>query len=738
MKTAVKTKDEALVKKMHQRFDKLYDQIDKQVSEYAADYDKNMLRSAYEFGLKAHLRQQRYSGEPYFEHCLNVAYILAELRMDMTSVISGLLHDVVEDTDIQLDDIYETFGEKVGMLVDGVTKISELKFQSKESRQAETFRKMLLSMAQDVRVIMIKFADRLHNMRTLEHVPEIKRPRIALETRDVYAPLAHRFGIARIKWELEDLCLKHLHPEAYSLLEKKTKLSRDEREEYIKSVAEPIINEMKKNGIQAQITGRPKSFSSIFNKMEQRNRPYEEIYDLLAIRIIVPKIEQCYYALGILHNLYNPVYDRFKDYIAMPKINGYQSLHTTVVGPEGKMVEIQIRTQAMHLLAEDGIAAHWKYKHGSDEDNSIETSLNWVKELLDRKNSEDAADFMEDLKIDLFHDEVFLFSPKGDLFKLPAKSSPIDFAYAIHTNVGNHCIGAKMNGKIVPLRTQLKSGDQVEILTSQNQKPTRDWLSFVKTSKARHWIKKFIKEEQLSQTQKTGQEILTKFLKKHKLTEKSPVFIENISKLGFNNIESLTVAIGRGEFMVENIAKKIFPEVGETTSEQKEETINIFKKIIRNKPNKDNGIKVQGINNMMITFANCCHPVPGDSITGYLTKGRGVTIHRDDCKNLINLLEEKQRIIEADWDTNNQQEFEAHILIIGEDRKEFLKDIALCISKQDTNIVSVSFDVEDMFARGNLKIKVRNLIHLNKIVNSIQKLSGVVSVERVNDPNSII
>jgi GTP pyrophosphokinase len=732
MKTGFKTKEEALIRKMHQRFDKIFDHLDKEVRGYALDYNPDILKKAYEFGLKAHIRQRRYSGEPYYEHCLNVAAILAELRMDMTTIISGLLHDVVEDTEIQLDDVYEEFGDTIGLLVDGVTKISELKFQSKELRQAETFRKMLLSMAKDVRVIMIKFADRLHNMRTLEHVPEKKRPRIAIETRDVYVPLAHRFGIAKIKWELEDLCLKHLETEEYNALVDKIKLSRDQREEYIRIVAEPIYKEMEKNGIKAQISGRPKSFFSIYNKMQKRNRPFEEIYDLLAIRIIVDKVEQCYYALGILHNLYNPVYDRFKDYIAMPKINGYQSLHTTVVGPDGKMVEIQIRTQAMHILAEDGIAAHWKYKHGSEEDNSMVNSLNWVKELLDRQASDDAKDFMEDLKIDLFQDEVFLFSPKGDLLKLPAKSSPIDFAYAIHTNVGNHCIGAKVNGKIVPLRTQLKSGDQVEIITSQNQKPTRDWLGFVKTSKARHWIKKFLKEEQLVQIQKTGQEILTKFFKKHKISEKSPEFIDNISKLGFNNYESLVVAIGRGEFMVEAIAKKLFPN-NEEVMASPDATQGILKKIIRKKQN-NTGIKVQGMSNMLINFANCCHPVPGDSITGYLTKGRGITIHKADCKNLINLLEEKQRIIETDWDTDADQEFQVHILIIGEDRKNFLKDIALCVSKQDTNIIMANFTVEDMFAQGHLKILVKNLIHLNKIINDILKLPGVVSVERVNDP----
>ncbi|RMH62033.1 MAG: bifunctional (p)ppGpp synthetase/guanosine-3',5'-bis(diphosphate) 3'-pyrophosphohydrolase [Calditrichaeota bacterium] len=698
---------------------------------YCNDYDADVVRNAYQFGMKAHLHQKRYSGEPYFEHCLNVAKILADLRMDQTTIVAGLLHDVVEDTPFELEDIRNEFGKNVALLVDGVTKISELKFESKELRQAETFRKMLLSMARDVRVIIIKFADRLHNVRTLDHVPERKRPRIALETRDVYAPLAHRFGIASIKWEMEDLALKHLEPEAYNELAKKIKLTRAERERYIKNISDPIIEEMKKNNIHPQISGRPKSFFSIYNKMKKRNRPFEEIYDLLAIRIIVEKVEECYYTLGIIHSLYNPVYDRFKDYIAMPKINGYQSLHTTVVGPDGKMVEIQIRTKAMHVLAEDGIAAHWKYKHGdSDEDPNIEAALNWVKELLDRQVSEDAGEFMEDLKIDLFHDEVFLFSPKGDLYKLPADSSPIDFAYAVHTKVGNHCIGAKVNGKIVPLRTTLKSGDQVEIITSQNQKPSQDWLNFVKTSKARHWIKKVIREEQQAQTRDIGTEILNKFLKKYKLTEKSPEFQDVIPKMGFSNLESLIVAIGRGEVVTDAILKKLYPN--KPAAPPKEESF--FKKYLK-RSRDSSGIRVQGLDNMLINFARCCHPVPGDSIIGYLSRGKGVTIHRSDCKNLIYLLEEKQRIIDVEWDTEKNQEFLVHLRVIGEDRKDLLRDITNCVSKQDINIVSVTFSAEDLYARGNLNVEVKDLHHLTKVINNINKLPGVFSVERVNEGN---
>jgi len=731
----LQTREISLLNRMHSWLDEDFEKLLEEIRHYSNEIDIGILRKAYEFGLKAHLHQQRHSGEPYFKHCLQVARILAELRMDQTTIIAGLLHDVVEDTEYSLDDVREEFGETVALLVDGVTKISELIYESKELRQAETFRKMLLSMAEDLRVIIIKFADRLHNMRTLEHLPENKQLRIALETRDVYAPLAHRFGIARIKWELEDLALKAIEPDSYKMLVNKIKVSRKQREDYISNIADPILSEMKKHDMNPIISGRPKSFYSIFNKMKRRNRPFEEIYDLLAVRILVDKLEECYYALGIIHSKFAPVYDRFKDYIATPKINGYRSLHTTVVGPNGRMIEIQIRTHEMHTMAENGIAAHWKYKHGGDEDPQISNSLNWVKELLDRQRSEegDAGEFMESLKIDLFQDEVFLFTPRGDLFKLPAGSTPIDFAYAVHTNIGNHCIGAKVNGKIVPLRTTLRSGDQVEIITSHGQKPSQDWINYVKTSKARHWIKKYLREEQLVQTKEIGQEILNKFLKKYNLTEKSPEFADNISKLGYSNIESLVIALGRGDIVMESLAKKIFP--AEYHAPQNDEAqMGIIKRYISRSRNQS-GIRVQGIDNMLINFAKCCHPVPGDRIIGYLTRGKGVTIHRSDCKNLVKLLEEKQRIIDVEWAIDKDQEFLVHLSIIGEDRKDLLRDITQCVSKQNTNIVSVFFNAENMYAKGHINIQVKDLHHLTKIINNISKIPGVFSVERVSDLN---
>jgi len=724
-------KNEAQIKKMHGKLDNLYDELVSTIETYSKGYDKEELKRAYNFGLIAHLTQQRHSGEPYFIHCLNVAKILAELRMDQTMLIAALLHDVVEDTPVTLDELTEEFGETTAFLVDGVTKISNIRYQSKEEQQAETFRKMLLSMAKDVRVIIIKFADRLHNMRTLNYIPEKKRQRIAIETRDIYAPLAHRLGIAKIKAELEDLSLKYLEPKAYTDLVKKIKVSRKERQKYIQSIAEPIEDELLKNNIKADISGRPKSFFSIYNKMTKRNKPFEEIYDLLAIRIIVDKIEECYYTLGIIHSKFMPVYDRFKDYIAMPKINGYQSLHTTVIGPDGRMIEIQIRTAEMHEMAENGIAAHWRYKEGIEEDDALDKHLNWVRELLERQmqdDENDPIDFLENLKIDLFQDEVFVFTPGGDLIKLPRDSTPIDFAYAVHTNIGNHCIAAKVNGRIVPLKYILKSGEQVEIITSQNQKPAQDWLSLVKTSKARHWIKKILREEQNAQILQIGGEILSKFLKKHKLNEKKQEFLNVLPKFGFQTVESLKIALGKGDLTLEDIRKKLYPESGEETVEEENFIVRFLKRA-----RTGNAIRVQGIDNMLINFANCCQPVPGDRIIGYLTRGKGVTIHRTDCKNMMNLYREKERIIDVEWATSKDQEFHVHLSVLGEDRKDLLRDITLCVSRLNINIVAVNFISEEMYARGYLDILIKDLSQLTKIINNIGRIAGVLSVERVDN-----
>ncbi len=721
-------KNESLIQKMHHKLDKLFEELLGTIEQYSKSFDKDLLTRAYNFGLVAHLKQERYSGEPYFIHCLSVAKILAELRMDQIMIIAALLHDVIEDTGVTLDELQNEFGETVAFLVDGVTKISNIKYQSREEQQAETFRKMLLSMAKDIRVIIIKFADRLHNMRTLKYIPEKKRPRIAIETRDIYAPLAHRLGIAKIKFELEDLSLKYLEPKAYADVDKKIRISGKERQKYILSIANPIEDELLKNNIKADISGRPKSYYSIYTKMTKRNKPFEEIYDLLAIRLVVEKLEECYYTLGIIHSKFMPVYDRFKDYIAMPKINGYQSLHTTVIGPNGRMVEIQIRTAAMHEMAENGIAAHWRYKEGIKDDEA-DKHLNWVRELLERQmHDEDPKDFLENLKIDLFQDEVFVFTPAGDLIILPRKPTPIDFAYAVHTNVGNHCIAAKVNGRIVPLKSILRSGEQVEIITSQNQKPAQDWLSVVKTSKARHWIKKIIREEQNAQILEIGDEILVKFLKKHKLSEKKKEFLDVLPKFGYQTVDSLKIALGKGDLTPEDIRKKLYPDITEETDEKDSFIVRFLKRA-----RTGNAIRVQGIDNMLINFANCCQPVPGDRIIGYLTRGKGVTVHRTDCKNMMKLYEDKDRVIDVEWAINKDQEFHVHLSILGDDRKDLLRDITLCVSRLNINIVAVNFSSEDMYARGHLDILIKDLSQLTKIMNNIRKISGVLSVERIDN-----
>ncbi|MBN1895499.1 bifunctional (p)ppGpp synthetase/guanosine-3',5'-bis(diphosphate) 3'-pyrophosphohydrolase, partial [bacterium] len=475
----------------------LFEGIIRKVRSYAKNPDFDLLRKAYQFAYDAHVNQLRLSGVPYIEHCLETARILSELRMDPVTVAAGLLHDVVEDTGITIEEVREAFGDEIAQLVDGVTKISELKFNSQAEEQAENFRKMIFSMARDLRVIMIKFADRLHNMRTLEFLPEKKAERIALETREIYAPLAHRFGIARTKWELEDLALKTLDSGSYYDLARKVRDKRSERERLIRRMANPIRRELSRNGIAAEIVGRPKSIYSIYRKMKKRDKPFEEIYDLLGLRIILDRDEDCYFALGVVHALYTPVHDRFKDYIATPKINMYQSLHTTVIGPDGNVVEIQIRTKEMHRVAEIGIAAHWKYKEGRRTDERLDRYSAWLQDMIDwQKDTIDPEEYLDILKTDLFQSEIFVFTPKGDLFKLPREATPIDFAFAVHTDIGLHCIGSKVNGRIVPLSTSLKNGDSVEIITSANQRPHQDWLALVKTSKAKSRIRRWLKETQ--------------------------------------------------------------------------------------------------------------------------------------------------------------------------------------------------------------------------------------------------
>jgi len=717
-----------LIDKYQQPFLELLDEV----CSYNTNCNRELMTEAFNFGIWAHRNQFRYSGEPYFEHCLNVAKILARLKMDSTTVTAGLLHDVVEDTGFTLEDIREKFGKDMANLVNGVTKISEIsgrKSISLELRQAETFRKMLLSMAKDIRVIIIKFADRLHNMRTLQHVAARKRMRIALETRDVYAPLAHRFGMAQLKSELEDLAFKFIDNKVYTELSKRLNERKEERETYILKLIEPIAQEIKQHNIKAEVQGRPKHLYSIYRKMKSRNKPLEEIYDLFAIRIIVEEVAECYYVLGIIHNLFIPVYERFKDYIAMPKFNAYQSLHTTVVDKSGRMIEVQIRTVEMHRVAEMGIAAHWRYKEGKAGENAddLDNRLLWVRQLLeqyDEGETVDAKDFLDSLKINLYQDEVFVFTPKGDVVKLPRGSTPVDFAFGIHTNVGMHSIGAKVNGKIVPLKSILNSGDQIEIITSQNQHPNQDWLTFVKTGKARHHIRKYLREIQFDHSVTLGDEILTKYFKRYHIKLTDAHLEELVKKLHFDDLKNMRAAIGRGDVSIE----KIFSTISSEKLREPKDTL-IDKFLRRGK--KRSAVQVEGVDHIVVHIGKCCQPVPGDDIIGYLTKGKGVTIHRSNCPNIQRLVQVKDRTIQVNWTVEADEKFKVQLALLGEDRHNLLRDITQAISSQNTNILHVDLKAKDKLVTGKLIIEVKNLPHLTRIINSISKLKGMLSVERV-------
>jgi guanosine-3',5'-bis(diphosphate) 3'-pyrophosphohydrolase len=697
------------------------------VESFNANVDISLIRRAYEFSEKAHAGQYRESKEPYLEHCLRVAFILAGQHLDSATITAGLLHDVVEDTEVTIQQLKEEFGEEIAALVDGVTQIGELKFSSVEEEQAEYFRKMLLSMAKDIRVIIIKLADRLHNMRTLDSLDKQKQKRIAQETRDVYAPLAHRFGMAKIKWELEDLSLKYLDSEAYEELVRKVNERREDREAYIQEITEPLKMELEKAGIKAEITGRPKHFDSIYRKMQKRQKPFEEIFDLFAIRIIVDTIAECYHALGIVHALWMPVADRIHDYIRLPKSNMYQSLHTTVIGPRGKMVEIQIRTQQMHRTAEYGIAAHWLYKEGRKELDESDKQMVWLREVLEwQKDLTNPSEFLEYLKIDLFHDDIFVFTPKGELKQLPKGSTPLDFAYAVHSDIGNHCTGTKINGRMVPLSTLLSSGDEVEIITSPHQIPSQDWLKIVKTSKARSKIKHWLKQKGYEESLNLGKEMLDRELRKHHLKSLSEQEVSDLAMgLNFKGSEAMFYALGSGNISTPHVLNKLIP-----AEEKKKLSPSIIKRFVDKARGGAKGIKVGGMGNMMFRFAQCCQPVPGEEIVGFVTRGRGISIHRTDCANALQMGIENERKVKVEWDVDKDQSFLVKLEVLVEDRKNILKDITEAIADVDTNVRGAEIKGGESVASGSFIIEVKNLSHLNKTLKRIKKVKGIIQVER--------
>ena len=699
----------------------------KSLEPWAERLDLPTVGRAYDFSERAHQGQKRLSGEPFVTHCAEVARILADLHLDTTTVTAGLVHDVLEDTAATEEELREAFGEEVLEIVDGVTKIGHIPFRSVEERQAENYRKLLLSIAKDLRILLIKFADRLHNMRTLEFLPEEKRKRIALETREIYAPLAHRFGMAKIRWELEDLAFKFLEPEGYSDVAKRIARKRKERERLIGLVAEPLGSALSDAGVRAEIAGRPKHLYSIYRKMVVRDKPLEEIYDLLATRVLVDSVRDCYHALGIIHTLWTPLHERFKDYIATPKSNMYQSLHTTVFGPEGHLFEIQIRTGEMHRTAEIGIAAHWKYKEGSNG-SELDEKLAWFRQILDwQKDMTDPREFLEYLKIDLFKDEIFVFTPKGDLIQLPAGATPIDFAFLVHTQVGLHCSGARVNGRLVPLHKALRSGDTVEILTNANQRPSRDWIHFVRTSKARQVIRKWVREEAFRTSLELGREMLEKELRRQRVGRPDEEELRKAAHaLKQPSIEALWAAIGSGDVSLSQVWNELFPTEEETVHRPP----SAFERLIEKVKGPPGGVRIQGADNLMVRYSQCCQPVPGDEVSGYVTRGRGVSIHRSDCPNLLALPDLAERRVEIAWEADGNRSFLVRLVVSGHDRRGLFADVAGAVSRTSTNIKSGELTARETGFEGTFVVEVADLPHLNKVIAAMRRVEGVTSVER--------
>ena len=697
-----------------------------------ARLDRELLMRAYRYSARAHAGQKRRSGEDYVVHCVQVARILADLQLDSATIAAGLIHDVVEDTAITVPDVEREFGPEIAQIVDGLTKIGNLPFTSKEERQAETYRKLLLSVARDARVIIIKLADRLHNMRTLDWMPEDKKRIIAQETRDIYAPLAHRFGMARVRWELEDLAFKYLEPDDYRALARQVSTRRGEREELIAQMALPLKERFTVAGLlAADVSGRPKHLWSIWKKMQKRNKPYEEIFDLLAIRVLVDTIPDCYHALGVIHERWKPVQERIKDYIAQPKSNGYQSLQTTVFGPSKQLFEIQIRTREMHQTADYGIAAHWLYKEGLVEGGDLDRHLAWFRQVIEfQLDTKSPDEFLEFLKLDLYQDEIFVFTPTGDVVQLPKGATPIDFAFAVHTAVGLRCQGAKVNGRITPLSRPLKNSETVEILTSPSAKPSRDWLAHVRTSRARAKIRQQLRQEEQVTSQKLGREILERELRRRRLGKVTDDTLTAAAKaLSLTDSVHLLAAIGQGEIQTLHVVKQLFPSVDEAADVAKPSVIERLVDRVRGTAN-DRGVKIQGVDGVMVRYAQCCQPVPGDEVVGYVTRGRGVSIHRADCPNLLPLAHEPERRLEIDWQEKFGERFIVRLALEGTDRRGLYADVASAVSSTGTDIRQMDLKAVDGRAVGAMMVEVENLQHLQQIVKAVRRVKGISEIAR--------
>jgi GTP diphosphokinase / guanosine-3',5'-bis(diphosphate) 3'-diphosphatase len=701
------------------------------VAQQHSDADLALLEKAFLYSYQAHRGQRRISGEPYIIHSIAVSKIIADLHLGDVAVAAGFLHDVVEDTDITVEDLRREFGDTVASLVDGVTKIPELKYESQEKKQAENFHKMLLSMSQDLRVIIIKFADRLHNMRTIGYLPRKTQERVAHETLDVYAPLAHRLGVHSIKWELEDLAFKVLEPRTYKELAEKVQLKRGERERLVQEVSARVEEELHQVGVKAKVSGRAKHLYSIYSKIKNRNYLFDDILDLIAVRVVVPRLEDCYHALGVIHALYTPIEGKFADFIATPKSNMYQSLHTKVFGPEGRKIEVQIRSEAMHRTSEIGIAAHWRYKEGGASREELDRQMEWLRSVLEsRDETTSSGEFLQNLKINLFQEEIFVFSPKGRLITLPRAATPVDFAFAVHTDIGLHAMAAKVNGQITPLKSELKSGDVVEIIVSPNQKPNPDWLQFVKTSRAQSKIKKWLKEQHFEESAKLGHEILIReFSKFHvKKTEKD---MGDIALLfGHSDPHTFMAAVGAGDIPVQAVLRKILP----AEDEQKGQGWGtILSRVIRKVKGSESGVRIHGMQNVAITFGRCCQPLPGDRITGFITTGRGVSVHRVDCRNIPVLMQRPERNISVEWDVDREATFNVRVRVIARERTRLLKELTQAMAKEDVNILYLEMKREDAFAVGTLTLEVKSLPHLTRVFKRMKSIKDVIHVERLDD-----
>ncbi len=703
--------------------------------------DRDQVTRAFVFACRHHADQKRQSGDEFITHPVGVARICVGMSLDTETLCAALLHDTVEDTSASLEEIDEIFGPTVARLVDGVTKLTEITFESRDERQAENYRKMMVAMATDVRVILIKLADRLHNMRTLSSLPKQKQILKSRETLEIYAPLAHRLGIHAIKWELEDLAFATLHPRKYSEIKHLVAQQRTERENFVEEAGGFLAEELEKVGIEAEIAGRAKHFYSIYTKMTKKGREFNEIFDLTAMRVIVGSVKDCYGAIGVIHSLWKPLPGRFKDYVAMPKANMYQALHTTVIGLEGKPLEIQIRTAEMHRLAEYGIAAHVAYKEGGSGSDTSKQKMTWLRQLVESESEQDPTEFLQSLKEDLFEDEVFVFTPKGEVMNLSAGSTPVDFAYSIHTDVGHRCVGAKVNGKIVPLHYQLKSGDIVEVLTANKDRgPSRDWLKLVGTSRARNKIRAWFREERREDAERDGREALAQALRKRDLPPQkfsgSPMLADVMREMGFRKAEEFYIALGQGKVSAKTTANKLIQRLRQGEIIEPEPVENIESGTPRRsraiRDASEFGIKVEGVDNVALRLAKCCRPVPGDEIVGYVSLGRGITIHQASCQNVADLEKSPERMVEVAWEGENEATFRVEIQIDAYDRTRLLEDLSRTFAEVGVNVISASLNTNPPMVKNRFVIEVGDTGQLKQCINRIRHVESVFDAHRVS------